>query len=139
MNDEQKTHPPDVDPAAYCAELPTTRRREEGARLLGLFGAVTGEPAIMWGPSMIGYGTWSCTYPSGRSGTWFRLGFTPREAALLLYGLMDADGSDALLERLGKHRRGTGCLYVNGLKDVDETILRELIELNWAAEPPAAC
>lgn len=139
MSYEVKTGPTDVDPARYCAELPTARRREEGSRLLALFGEVTGERAVMWGPSMVGYGTWEYRYASGHAGTWFRMGFSPRKAALSLYGLMDADGSETLLERLGKHRRGKSCLYVNGLKDVDEAVLRELAELNWRAEPTGSC
>lgn len=131
MAHEQKTHPTDIDPAAYCAQLPTERRRTEGARLLELFGAATGAPAVMWGPTMIGYGEYSYTYPTGHSGTYFRTGFSPRKAALSLYGIQEAAGSDALLARLGKHRRSAGCVYVNGLADIDEGVLRSLIELGW--------
>lgn len=128
---EQKTHPTDVDPATYCAELPTTRRRAEGTRLLEIFGAATEATAVMWGPTMIGYGEYSYTYATGHSGTFFRTGFSPRKAALSLYGIQEADGAGALLDRLGKHRRSVGCVYVNGLADIDEGVLRELIELGW--------
>lgn len=136
MTYEAKTHPTDQDPAAYCAALPTARRREEGARLLHLFGEVTGQEAVMWGPSMIGYG--SAAYRSARGhseGTWFHVGFSPRKAAISLYGLQGANGSAELLARLGRHRRGAGCVYVNGLRDVDETVLRELVALAWRSEP----
>lgn len=129
---EVKTHPTDVDPAQYCAELPTARRREEGARLLELFGEVTGESAVMWGPSVIGYGAMEYRRRVSE-GTWFRLGFSPRKAALSLYGLQDFDGASEMLDRLGKHRRGAGCVYVNGLKDIDESVLRELLEASWAS------
>lgn len=130
-----KTGPTDVDPAAYCAGLPTARRREEGARLLALFAEVTGERAVMWGPSMVGFGADEYATPSGGSrGTWFRVGFSPRAAALSLYGLQGHDGSDALLDQLGKHRLGAGCVYVNGLKDVDEGVLRELVDLAWRSD-----
>ncbi|MDO5661598.1 MAG: DUF1801 domain-containing protein [Brachybacterium sp.] len=134
MAHEQKTHPTDVDPAEFCAELPTPRRREEGARLLEIFGEVTGERAVMWGPTMVGYGTYDYTYASGHTGTWFRLGFSPRKASLSLYGLQEPDGAEELLNRLGKHRRGAGCVYVNGLKDIDEDVLRELIALSWSSD-----
>lgn len=132
---EQKTQPTDVDPAEYCASLPTQRRREEGARLLEIYGEVTGEPAVMWGPSIIGYGSYSYTYDSGHSGTFFRSGFSPRKASLSLYGLTDAPDADRMLERLGKHRRSVACVYINGLKDIDEAVLREIIAAGWAAGP----
>lgn len=137
MASEPKTKPTDVDPVEYCAGLPTARRRDDGARLLAMFGEITGAPAVMWGPSMIGYGEWEYRYESGRSGTWFHVGFAPRKASLSLDGLQGHDGADALLEKLGKHRRGMGCVYVNGLKDVDEDVLRELIALAWNSEPRA--
>lgn len=134
MAEAVTTRPTAQDPREYCAALPTARRQEEGARLLELFGAATGERAVMWGPSMIGYGSYDYTYASGHSGTAFRVGFSPRKAALSLYGLQGHEGSQELLERLGKHRRGAGCVYVNGLKDVDLEVLRELVELAWRSE-----
>lgn len=85
----------------------------------------------MWGPSMIGFGSDDYTYSSGHSGTWFRVGFSPRKAALSLYGLQGFPGAEELLDRLGKHRRGAGCVYVNGLKDIDEDVLVELVRLAW--------
>lgn len=131
MAQQLKTQPTDVDPAQYCAELPTVRRRNEGARLLELYGQVTGEKPVMWGPSMIGYGSVEYTYASGNSGTWFRVGFSPRKAALSLYGLPETEHAAELYSKLGKHRRGAGCVYVNGLKDIDERVLAELIRIGW--------
>lgn len=137
MAHEQKTHPTGENPVEYCAGLPTARRRDEGARLLAIFGQVTGVDAVMWGPSMIGYGSEDYTYASGHSGTWFRVGFSPRKAAISLYGLPgDTDATD-LYQQLGKHRRGAGCVYVNGLEDIDETVLVELINRGWK-NPPAS-
>lgn len=69
MAEAAKTQPTDVDPARYCAELPTARRREEGARLLELFGEVTGARPVMWGPSIIGFGRTEFVNPGGSSGT----------------------------------------------------------------------
>ncbi|MFC0673659.1 DUF1801 domain-containing protein [Brachybacterium hainanense] len=132
---EVTTHPTDVDPAQFCAELPTARRRDEGARLLALFGEVTGTEAIMWGPSMIGYGSFAYATEAGARGTWFVVGFSPRKASISLYGLQSPPGASDLLARLGKHRLGVGCVYVNGLRDIDEQVLRELVALAWSTDP----
>lgn len=145
-----KTRPTDADPRAYCAELPTTRRQDEGARLIEMFEEITGKRAVMWGPSIIG---------CGDVNDWPVVGFSPRKAAISFYGLVEkasektgasdsadggeggsddnendsaaGNGSPQLLARLGKHRLGKGCLYVNGLNDVDESVLRELIAAGW--------
>lgn len=136
MATSPKTAPTDVDPRDFCAELPTARRRDEGARLLALFEEVTGAPSVMWGPTMIGYGSFDHTSAKGHSsGPWFIVGFSPRKAAISLYGLQSPPGAADLLARLGKHRLGAGCVYVNGLADIDETVLRELIALAWRSEP----
>lgn len=133
MADAPKTQPTDEDPVAYCAALPTARRREEGARLLELFGEVTGERPVMWGPSIIGFGETAYENRRGSSGTWPRVGFSPRKAALSLHVLQDDACTAELLERLGKHRRAVACLYVNGQKDVDEDVLRDLVAHSWEA------
>lgn len=136
MASTPKTRPTDADPVAYCAALPTPRRRSEGAALMTLFEEVTGEPSVMWGPSMIGYGCVPHTAATGRSSAdWFVVGFSPRKAAISLYGLQSAPGAAELLACLGKHRTGAGCVYVNGLADIDLSVLRELVALARASEP----
>ena len=87
---------------------------------------LTGEPATMWGPSIIGFGTYHYKYDSGREGTMCRLGFSPRKAELVLYVLTEAGNQDAQLARLGKHKTGKCCLYIKKLSDVDEAVLEEL-------------
>lgn len=126
-----KTRPTDEDPVAYCAALPTARRRSEGARLLTLMGEVTGCDPVMWGPSMIGYGSSAASSRGSAGAEWFRVGFSPRRAAISLYGLQGHEGARALLDRLGTHRLGDGCVYVNDLGDVDLEVLRALVELAW--------
>lgn len=131
-----KTHVTDVDPAAHVAGL-GERRRRDGEVLLELFGAATGERPTMWGPSMIGYGAVHYRYASGREGDTFQIGFSPRSAELSLYGLQGAARSDELLDRLGAHRRGVGCVWVRSLERIDLEVLRELVEHAWTSGPPA--
>ena len=125
-----RTHATAVDPAEYVAGL-DARRSREGRQLLELFGEATGAPAVMWGPSMIGYGESHYVYASGREGDTFHLGFSPRRAELSLYGLQGSPRSEELLARLGKHRRGAGCVWVRRLEDVDLEVLRELVRHAW--------
>jgi hypothetical protein len=131
-----RTRATEVEPTDYVATL-DERRRREGAALLEMFGAATGEPATMWGPSMIGYGQVHYRYASGREGDTFQLGFSPRRAELALYGIQGFPRSEELLDRLGKHRRGVGCVWVRKLEDVDEDVLRELIAHAWENGPVA--
>lgn len=133
-----KTHVTEVTPEEYLATV-TGRRHEEGLALLALFRAATGgAEAVMWGPSMIGFGEVHYRYASGREGDTFHVGFSPRAADLSLYGLTGAPRSEELLARLGKHRLGKSCLWVRKLEDVDLAVLREMVEHAWAT-PPEAC
>jgi hypothetical protein len=86
----------------------------------------------MWGPTIIGYGSYRYKYESGREGVWPRAGFSPRKANLVIY-LMPGYENDggALLKKLGKHKVGKSCLYINTLADVDEKVLRELVARSW--------
>ena len=132
---EIKTRATEVDVADFIAALPAERRREEAAIIDALHRRVTGLDPRMWGPSIIGYGSYDYVYDSGRSGTMCRAGFSPRKAALTLY-LTDHHGdrqaeADALLARLGKHKTGAACLYVNKLADIDLGVLEALIALSW--------
>ena len=129
-----KTAATDVDPAEYVAGL-DARRSREGARLLEIFGEATGERPTMWGPSMIGYGEVHYRYATGREGDTFQIGFSPRKADLALYGIQGFPRSDELLEKLGKHRRGVGCVWVKKLPDIDESVLEELVAHAWQCGP----
>lgn len=132
-----RTRATTVAPGQFLATL-GDRRRREGEQLLELFGEVTGETATMWGPSMIGYGQVHYVYASGREGDTFHVGFSPRKADLALYGLVGAPGAGELLARLGKHRRGAGCVWVRKLEDVDTSVLAELVAHAWVTKP-ASC
>lgn len=130
-----KTHPTVVDPVEFVRTLAWPRRVEQGQQLLELFNDVTQETPVMWGPTMIGYGQAHYRYATGREGDTFHLGFSPRKAAISLYGLQGHPRSDELLERLGKHRTAVSCVYVNQLHDVDLGVLRDLITHAWESDP----
>ena len=132
-----KTQPTDDDVAAYIESAELDRRRAEAHQLVALFRKVTGEEPRMWGPSIIGFGSYDYKYDSGREGTMCRAGFSPRKAKLSLY-LMGAyctpeaqAEQNRLFGLLGKHSLGKSCLYINRLEQVDIDILEQLIRNNW--------
>ncbi|KUM39353.1 DUF1801 domain-containing protein [Arthrobacter sp. EPSL27] len=106
-------------------------RREDGRRLLELMSGITGEPPQMWGPTIVGFGRYHYKYESGREGDAAAVGFSPRKTSLSLYGLTYGPGAAELLGRLGKHRTGAGCLYINKLEDVDQAVLAELVRSGY--------
>lgn len=128
---ENKTQPTDASVTAFIDAVEPAVRREDARILLEMFERITGEPAKMWGPSIIGFGSYHYRYDSGREGDWCRSGFSPRKANLSIH-LMGCycDGGfasrDALMARLGKHKTGASCLYINKLADIDMTVLEEL-------------
>ncbi|GAA3667234.1 hypothetical protein GCM10023081_02560 [Arthrobacter ginkgonis] len=124
---EAKTLPTDVDPRAFIAAVEHPVRRADAEYLLDLMQEVTGHEPVMWGPSIVGFGAYHYRYETGREGDACAVGFSPRKASLSLYGLTYGPEAPALLERLGKHKLGAGCLYVNKLADVDPEVLRELV------------
>jgi hypothetical protein len=87
---------------------------------------ITGEKPAMWGPSIIGYGEWETP-----TGMWPRIGFSPRKANLVLYVIGDFKECKPLLKKLGKHKTGASCLYINKLADVDSDVLRDLAQASW--------
>jgi hypothetical protein len=129
---EQKTRPTDLPVEQFLSGIEHAGRVEDARRVIALMEEITGEPPVMWGPSIIGFGRYAYTYDSGHSGEANRIGLSPRKANLVVY-LHGMNGPLApMLERLGKHRRGGGCLYLNRLRDVDEAVLREMIGASWA-------
>ncbi len=122
-----KTRPNDASVDAYLASVENPRRREDARRVLSLMQQVTGEPPTMWGASIVGFGSYHYTYASGREGDWPIVGFAPRKQNLVLYIMPGFARYDTLLARLGKHRTGKSCLYVNKLADIDLAVLEELV------------
>ena len=125
---EAKTRATEVPVADFIASLPDARRREEAAVLDAMHRRVTGHEPKMWGPSMIGYGSYCYKYASGHEGEAMRAGFSPRKANLSLHLVGDITKQSNALAKLGKHKTGVGCLYINKLEDVDLDVLRKLIE-----------
>lgn len=121
MAAEPKTRPTDVPPADFIAAIDHPVRRADAEVVLNLLAEVSGEPPVMWGPSIVGYGS----YPT-HTGPWPMIGFSPRKAQMVLYFMPGCDGWDELLARLGKHKTSVACLYVNRLADIDMAVLREL-------------
>ena len=124
---QNKTLPTAASVADFLAAVPNARRREDGKILLEMMRDITGIEPQMWGPSIIGFGSYHYKYESGREGDMPMIGFSPRSRSLSLYIMDGFDDHDELLSRLGKHRKGASCLYVNKLADVDTAILRQLI------------
>lgn len=132
MTNENKTQPTDESVDAFISRDEPAGRREDAVVLKELMDRITGEPAVMWGDSMVGYGTYHYRGRSGREGDWFVVGFAPRKASLSLYGLQ-YPGADALLDRLGPHKRGAGCVWVGRLSRLDLGVLEQLIRDAWAS------
>lgn len=136
---QSKTVPTKVSVDQFIAGVEPAAKREDAMVLDALFRKVTGEEPQMWGPTIIGYGRYHYRYETGREGDSMRAGFSPRKAKHSLY-LMgrycdEATGRkvDALLEKMGRHKTGASCVYLNKLADIDLDVLEEIVGLCWEA------
>lgn len=127
MASPNKTKATEVRVEDFLAAVEPPERLADARRLLTIFDEVTGVAPKMWGPSIIGYGSYRYRYDSGREGEMCATGFSPRKAELVLYILPGYQNYSALLTGLGKHRLGKSCLYIKRLADVQESVLRKLI------------
>lgn len=125
---EMKTRASDDSVDAFLGAIPDDRRRQDCLRVIDIMKDVTGEAPKIWGGSMVGFGTYHYRYDSGREGDFFVTGFAPRKGNLTLYIMAGFDRYPELLGRLGKYKNGKSCLYVKTLADVDEDVLRELVQ-----------
>jgi hypothetical protein len=124
---ELKTKATEVAVTDFIAAVPDPVRRADAEILCAMMERLTSEKPKMWGPSIIGFGSYRYTYDSGRTGEMCRIGFSPRKAELVLYVLDGNADQSALLGRLGKHKTGKGCLYIKKLADVDAEVLEEIL------------
>lgn len=125
---ELKTKPTESSVVDYLKTVENEKKRADSFTILKLMGEITGEEPIMWGDSIIGFGTYRYKYASGRQAEWFLTGFAPRKQSLTLYIMSGFSAYDDLLGKLGKHSTGKSCLYVKKLEDIDIEVLRELIQ-----------
>lgn len=123
---EQKTKPTPTTAAEFIAAVEDPKRRADAEAACALLAEATGEPPVMWGPSIVGFGAYHYRYASGHEGDAPLVGFSPRKANLVFYLSGCDEGRDDLLARLGKHKAGKGCVYVNRLSDVDTAVLKEM-------------
>ncbi|UEL28557.1 DUF1801 domain-containing protein [Pseudarthrobacter sp. L1SW] len=128
---ENKTQPTGVPVEEFLAAVEHPGRRADSFELLGLMRSITGQEAVMWGPSIVGFGGYHYRYGSGREGDAAAVGFSPRTTNLALYGLTYGPDADRLLPGLGKHKTGVSCLYINRLQDVDLGVLSEMIRAGY--------
>ena len=129
---EIKTRPSEVSVDAFLDGVEHPVRRADGKAVRAMMERVTGQPAVMWGPSIVGFGSYHYRYASGHEGDMCRVGFSPRASNLALYvgGFLEYE---ELLEKLGKHKRAKACLYINKLADVDLAVLEEITARSFAA------
>jgi hypothetical protein len=128
---ENKTKPTQTPVEEFIAQVEHPVRRADAEVLDEMFRRVTGEEPVLWGPTMIGYGSYHYEYASGHQGDALAVGFAPRKASQSLYGLLVQPEAPELLSRLGKHKVGKGCLYVNTLADVDLQVLEDLMQTGY--------
>ena len=124
---ENKTKPTSASVDDFIAAIENPRRRADALVSLAIYKEVTGLQPVMWGPSIIGFGSYHYVYESGREGDTPAAGFSPRKANMTFYVGDDFEGAEALYARLGKHKKSVACLYVNKLDDVDLDVLRQII------------
>lgn len=124
---EMKTKETDASVDAFLDTVQPERRKRDGQVLCELMQRVTGFEPKMWGPSLVGFGRYHYKYESGREGDLFLTGFSPRKSALSVYIMPGFSKYGSLMDKLGKHKTGKSCLYINKLDDVNFNTLEELI------------
>lgn len=125
---ENKTKPTQVSVDDFIAAVSHPTRRADAETLDAMFRRITGWAPRMWGPTIIGYGSYDYTYESGHSGSCNATGFSPRKANQVLYIMPGYQDYGHILDRLGKYKLGKACLYINKLADVDLAVLEELVK-----------
>jgi len=131
---ENKTKPTEVSVAAFIEAIADEGKRADAKVLAKLMQKASGEKPKMWGPSIIGFGSYHYKYASGREGDTPLIGFSLRKAASVLYGVIGFKGVEALLAKLGEHTTGKGCLYIKKLSDVDLKVVEAMLAEALAAK-----
>lgn len=124
---ELKTKRNDKSPVEFLNAIEDATKRKDAFFVLEMMERISGCKAEMWGDSIIGFDSYNYQYASGKSGTWMKIGFSPRKAALTLYMMNGHEEMADLLDKLGKFKTGKSCLYIKKLEDVDLVVLEEMI------------
>ena len=124
---ENKTMPTPADVKTFLDSVADEGKRKDSLALLEIMRRATGLEPVMWGPSIVGFGRYHYRYASGREGDTFYAGFSPRKNALTVYVAGGLEPHRSLVEKLGKHTTGVGCLYIKRLSDVDLAALEQLV------------
>lgn len=132
MATQNKTQAGSTSAHTFIAAIDNPRRQADANVALKIYQEVTGLPAVMWGPSIIGLGTCHYAYESGREGDMPMAAFSPRKANMTFYVGEKFEGANELYAKLGKHKKSVACLYINKLDDVDLAVLREIIRRDFA-------
>ena len=127
---ELKTKQTDQNVEGFLNTITDEKKRGDCFELLKIMQDITGEPPRMWGPSIIGFGSYHYLYESGREGDWFLTGFSPRKQNLTIYIMAGFDRYDELLAKIGKYKTGKSCLYIKRLDDIDKNVLGDLIRFS---------
>lgn len=133
MPDSPKTVPTDADVDAFLPAVRPDRRRRDAARAREVLERITGERAVLWGPSIVGFGSAHYRYASGREGDWPPVALSPRKAALTFYLMDGLEPHAADLAALGPHTAGAGCLHVKDLDAVDDAALERILTRSWSS------
>ena len=135
---EMKTKLNDASIEDFLNKVDDKQKRDDCFEVAKMMQQVTKEEPKMWGPAIIGFGSYHYKYESGREGDMPIIGFSPRKQNLTLYVGLGDDSDNPLLKKLGKHTTGKGCLYIKKLADVDRTVLQKLINQSAKRTPPSA-
>ena len=125
-----KTQANDASVTAFLDAVENDTRRNDARVLLDMMTRVTGCEPVMWGPSIVGFDQYHYKYESGREGDFFITGFSPRKSAMTVYVMPGFSEYAGLMAKLGKHKTGKSCLYINKLADIDLSVLEELVRLS---------
>ena len=128
---QNKTRPNTTSVTSFLDSVEDEIQRQDSYTLLGIMKKITGEEPVMWGPSIIGFGSYHYKYDSGREGDMMLTGFSPRKQNLSVYIMAGFDKYEELLKDLGKHKTGKSCLYIKRLSEINTDVLTELIKASY--------
>jgi hypothetical protein len=127
-----KTTPTNQNVEEFLDSIADATQREDSRALVELMGQISGQPPVMWGTGIVGFGNLRYKYASGREGDWMKIGFSPRKGNLTLYLMCDINKVAPYINAIGEHKTGKGCLYIKKLADVNLEKLTELIRMAYS-------